>query len=147
MVFGPLSGLICSDLILNQNNEFSELFKATRFTPIASAKEFIKTQMDVAKHFIIDRLTTPDATIIETLPKGEGCVVHLGTQKIAASRDSNGNLKTHSALCPHMYCILKWNTSEKTFDCPCHGSRFDTEGRPIDGPALQDLEDISIDFK
>lgn len=72
----------------------------------------------------------------DEIPKGQGAVI----SKTAYYRDDAGKLHSYSAVCPHLKCIVSWNTAEKSFDCPCHGSRFDNKGKVINGPATTDLE-------
>ena len=74
------------------------------------------------------------------LAPGEGGVIGAGLKKLAVYRDDRGNLHEFSAICPHLGCQVNWNAGEKTFDCPCHGSRFDCFGRVVNGPANSDLE-------
>ena len=74
---------------------------------------------------------------------GEGAVMRRGRKKIAVYRDESGTIHEMSAVCPHLYCIVDWNTAEKTWDCPCHGSRFDPLGHVVNGPAVNGLEPVS----
>src|SRR6185295_17152791 len=77
------------------------------------------------------------------IPAGEGRVIRQGFKKIACYRDEHGELKKFSAVCPHLGGILVWNSGEKTWDCPCHGSRFSATGKVVNGPANTDLEPIA----
>ena len=74
------------------------------------------------------------------IPLGQGAVVRRGTGKLAVYRDEQGTLHTRSAVCPHLGCLVGWNTSERTWDCPCHGSRFDCYGTVVNGPANRNLD-------
>ncbi len=87
-----------------------------------------------------DRLTKPEAVPVSELAPGEAKVISADGQKVAAYRDEQGELHAVSAVCTHMGCVVDWNGAEKTWDCPCHGSRFDCEGQVIQGPAKRDLE-------
>jgi Rieske Fe-S protein len=73
---------------------------------------------------------------------GEGAVVGRGRGKVAVYRDERGTLHQHSAVCPHLFCIVNWNDTEKTWDCPCHGSRFDPYGKVVNGPAIVGLSPV-----
>ena len=75
-------------------------------------------------------------------PPGDGAVIRHGLKHVAAYRDEQGDLHRMSAVCPHLKCIVTWNGSEKTFDCPCHGSRFNCRGHVLNGPAISDLEHL-----
>jgi len=76
------------------------------------------------------------------VPWDSGKVIQRGLSKVAAYRDEKGELHEMTAVCPHLGCIVQWNGSEKTWDCPCHGSRFDKMGKVVNGPANTDLSPI-----
>ena len=80
-----------------------------------------------------------------SLARGEGRILDRGTQKLAVHRDDAGSLHVVSAVCTHMQCIVHWNTAERTWDCPCHGSRFTPDGKVLEGPALADLAQRDLD--
>jgi Rieske Fe-S protein len=88
-------------------------------------------------------LTPGDVSSFAEIPPGEGAVVRMGVQKIAAFKDSLGRVHMCSAVCPHLSGIVRWNSAEKTWDCPCHGSRFDRTGKVINGPAATGLKEIA----
>ena len=87
-----------------------------------------------------DYVTSGDEPSADAIGKGEGAVLREGAAKIAAYRDEQGALHKFSAVCPHLKCIVRWDACEKTWDCPCHGSRFDALGHVLNGPAIADLE-------
>ena len=89
-----------------------------------------------------DWLTTKPSPSIEDLPREEGMIIRRGLEKIAAYKDQAGEVEYLSAVCPHLGCIVSWNTTEKSWDCPCHGSRFDCHGKVIEGPAVSDLKPV-----
>jgi Rieske Fe-S protein len=80
-----------------------------------------------------------EASSPDDIPPGEGAVLRRGVHRVAAYRDEDGNLHERSAVCTHLACIVHWNSTEKSWDCPCHGSRFDAYGNVVNGPALQAL--------
>lgn len=133
-----LSAMILRDLILGQPNPWAELYDATRPTPFIS-QDSIKNNLDVGTHWIGDRFKglfdSP-----ENVKPGEGKLVTAKGEKVAAYRDDAGVLHQVSAVCPHLGCIVAWNGAEKSWDCPCHGSRFDTEGNILEGPAVNPLK-------
>ena len=92
----------------------------------------------------LDWLSASDLKNTADLPAGEGDVLSSGLKKIAVYRDYDNSLKAFSAVCPHLGCIVQWNRDEKSFDCPCHGSRFATDGTVINGPSKTDLHKINI---
>jgi glycine/D-amino acid oxidase-like deaminating enzyme/nitrite reductase/ring-hydroxylating ferredoxin subunit len=138
LVYGTLGAMIISDEILGKENKYAEVFKASRHTPVKSAPKFIKENFDNVGEMIKDYLHI-EKKDLEAIAPGEGKVINIGTDKIAVCRTANGSLEAVSAICTHMYCVVHWNGSEKSWDCPCHGSRFKTNGDVIEGPALWPL--------
>jgi glycine/D-amino acid oxidase-like deaminating enzyme/nitrite reductase/ring-hydroxylating ferredoxin subunit len=138
---GSIAAKIMSDLAMGRDNRYAALFNPTRFKPLASASDFLKENLDVAKEFAAGWLHSDHVALNEVKP-GEAKIVQSGLHKIAAYRDNDGKLHACSAVCPHMKSIVKWNPAECTWDCPSHGARFDKDGHVLEGPALCDLEDI-----
>ncbi len=137
---GTFAGMILSDAIMGRENPWASLFDATRLDLMHSAKSLISENVDVAKRFVGDRLATMQAPPVDELGAGEGGIVTLAGEKVAASRDENGVVHAVSPACAHLGCLVSWNTAEATWDCPCHGSRYDRDGRVIQGPSVRDLE-------
>ena len=144
LTFGTLAGMIISDQILGKKNKWSETYDASRFTPIASAKDFIKENADVVAKLVGDWVAKIDAGKFSEVKKGEGKIMIIDNKKCAVYRNTVGDLKAVSAVCPHLGCIVHWNHAESTWDCPCHGSRFDTKGEVLEGPAISALKKIEI---
>ncbi len=134
-----VSAQIITDLIVDGKSENAEVFSPQRFTPIISAKstftEVVKTTKGLTREF----LKTPNEEV-EMLPKGHGGVVTIDGEKYGVYKDESGRIFTVSTRCPHLGCRLEWNPDEKSWDCPCHGSRFDYMGHLIDNPAQIDLD-------
>lgn len=137
---GTAAAMMLEDLIRGRSNAWLELFDATRIDVLASARKVIEENANVAKRFVGDRLRSLNAPPIEDLAPGEGGIVRDGDQRVAAYRDESGNMFACSPICTHMGCYLQWNPAEKSWDCPCHGSRFDYRGEVLQGPAVNDLE-------
>ena len=140
MTSATVAGVVISDQILGRENPWSELFDPNRVKPVASAKQFVKENVNVARRFVADRLTQRPSVSPDDLAPGEGQVCSVGGRQVAVSRDSAGTVHAVSARCTHLGCIVTWNPAEASWDCPCHGSRFDPEGKVIEGPAVEDLE-------
>ncbi len=140
LTYGTLAGMIISDLITGTQNPWSDVYDPKRFTPLASAKEFLKENADVAVQYFKDIPFKIDAKELDDVKAGEGKVLSLNGKRCAAYRDENDHVHVVSAVCPHMKCIVHWNKGEKSWDCPCHGSRFTFDGRVIEGPAIHDLD-------
>ena len=141
MTGGTVAGMLLSDDILDKENEWASLYDAKRVHPTpTTAKEFTQENLNVAQHFVGDRLSHPQQQDADELAPGQGGIVKVGGHKSAAYRDENGNLHAFSHVCTHLGCHVRWNEAETSFDCPCHGSRFDRYGKVIQGPAVKDLE-------
>jgi glycine/D-amino acid oxidase-like deaminating enzyme/nitrite reductase/ring-hydroxylating ferredoxin subunit len=137
---GTLAAMVLSDQIVLGKSRFTELLDPTRIKPIASARSFITENVDYPKHLIQDRLPHPGPEALAAIPPGEGQVLSLDGHRLAVYRNANGELSALSPACTHLGCLVHWNTTEKSWDCPCHGSRFDPHGRVLNGPAVTALE-------
>ena len=138
MTGGAAAGRILSDLVLTGASPWADVFDPLRVEPRASAKRFLEENAEVAGHFVGDRIKS--LLSAGDLPsRGEGTVTREGGRAYGVYRDDDGELHAVSAVCPHMDCLVQWNDAERTWDCPCHGSRFDYDGEVISGPALEDL--------
>ncbi len=139
MTFGTLGAMMVRDAILGRENPWSSLYAPTRVKPLGGAKNFFAENVDYPAHLVGDRIKAPEArSVAEVLP-GEGKIVRVGGRKLAVSRDEEGRLRALSPVCTHMGCHVAFNDDEKTWDCPCHGARFDRDGRVVDGPAVKPL--------
>lgn len=144
MTFGTLGGWICSDLILGRKNQWASVYDAKRIKPRASLRSFISHNKDYPICMLKDRMTAPEATSIDQVARGEGKIVAHEGKKVAVYHDDTGAIQALSPVCTHMGCYVHFNNAEKTWDCPCHGSRFGTDGRVLNGPALSALEPVAI---
>jgi Rieske Fe-S protein len=140
MTHGTIAGLVLGDLLRGKENRWAKLYDTRRVTlHHTELATMAKENADVAVQFA-DYVTPGQVSDVESIPKGEGRVIRRGVHKIAAYRDETGALHECSAVCTHLKCIVDWNTAEKSWDCPCHGSRFDALGKVLNGPATADLE-------
>lgn len=140
MAFAAVASSILRDSILGVESAEADLFGPGRVKPIAAGKKFIKENADVARHFVGDRLSSEDERSLDAVGRGEGMLVQLGMRKVAAYRDHTGGLHVLRPVCSHLKCIVHWNAAETSWDCPCHGGRFNVDGQPIEGPPLAPLE-------
>ena len=140
MTNGTAAAMVVSDAVLGRDNPWSAMFDANRVEVTTSAREFVKENLNVAKRFIGDRLGSLTAPSIDELQPGEGAIVRAGGEKVAAYRDDDGVLHAVSPVCTHLGCLVAFNTAERSWDCPCHGSRFTVDGQVISGPAIKDLD-------
>jgi glycine/D-amino acid oxidase-like deaminating enzyme/nitrite reductase/ring-hydroxylating ferredoxin subunit len=144
MTGGTAAAMILADLVRGLDHPWAGVFDANRVTPKASATSFIKENLEVAKHFVKDRLDVAGRDALDDLGPGEGAVVRVDGETYAVCRDAQGALCSVSPLCTHMGCHVRWNRAERSWDCPCHGSRFAPDGTVIQGPAVRDLDDKPI---
>jgi glycine/D-amino acid oxidase-like deaminating enzyme/nitrite reductase/ring-hydroxylating ferredoxin subunit len=142
MSSGTLAAMLLRDRILGGENEWAELFESKRLKPRASGPRFVKENALVGLHFVADRLRRGDRASAEALANGEGALVRIKGRKRAFYRDETGALHVLSPVCEHLRCIVAWNPAERTWDCPCHGSRYAGDGRVIQGPTVKDLKRI-----
>jgi glycine/D-amino acid oxidase-like deaminating enzyme/nitrite reductase/ring-hydroxylating ferredoxin subunit len=138
---GAIAGMLLADLAVGRTNPWRELYDPSRVTLRASA-ELIKQNLDVVQQYT-GWLDVGDARDEEEVPSGSGAVVRRGVHMLAVYRDGRGALHRCRAACPHLGGIVRWNEAEKSWDCPCHGSRFDPFGKVVRGPANADLEPVA----
>jgi glycine/D-amino acid oxidase-like deaminating enzyme len=133
MTHGTIAGMLITDLIMGRHNPWQSLYDPGRVSLRATA-EFTREAVNMAAQYA-DWVTPGDVSDVDQIPKDSGAVIRRGALKVAAYRDATGALHERSAVCPHLGCIVAWNPAEKSWDCPCHGSRFDKFGEVINGPA------------
>jgi Rieske Fe-S protein len=114
------------------------MFDAARIKPVAGAGEFVKENAEVAAHLVSGYLSRKPKSV-DALAPGDAAILKIDGDNVAAYRDEAGTLHAVSAVCTHMGCIVGWNRTDRTWDCPCHGSRFALDGEVIHGPATQPL--------
>ena len=138
---GTIAGILLTDLIIGRKNPWSKLYDPSRVT-LRATPFFLKENLNVAGQYS-DWATGSEVDSYEQILPGAGAVIRRGMKKIAVYRDDEGNIHEHSAVCTHLYCIVSWNSVERTWDCPCHGSRFDPYGRVVNGPAITPLREVN----
>ena len=134
------SAPLLADLAAGRDNPLAEHFDPNRLPPVRSIPEVAKEGTDFSLRLVGDRIRNRGEPNIGELEPGEGKVVADGIRQLAVSRDFDGTLNKVSARCTHLGCIVAWNDAEKSWDCPCHGSRFAADGTVLQGPAVSDLE-------
>ena len=139
MTYGTIAGILLTDLMLGRRNDWADAFDPSRKTAGAAA-EFAKENLNVVARYS-DLVTPGDIESTRNIKRGRGAVVRRGLTKFAICRDEEGVLHEHSAICPHLGCVVRWNPGEQTWDCPCHGSRFHRDGHAVNGPANRGLPD------
>jgi glycine/D-amino acid oxidase-like deaminating enzyme/nitrite reductase/ring-hydroxylating ferredoxin subunit len=143
LVWGVVSAMLINDLVNGNETKYTKLFDASRHNVLKAAGNFVKENISNAGEILRDYIFISD-TKAGDIPIGEGKVIEVEGKKVAVFHDDSGNVKACSAICTHMGCVVHWNKAEKTWDCPCHASRFDTDGCIIEGPALKPLEQVTV---
>lgn len=138
LVYGTLAAMIFKDIITQQDNPYIKLYDPARFTPVKSASKFLKENVNVFGQYVKDYVRKNPNAFVD-IGLGEGKVVEFDGHKLAAYRSEENELQVCSAICTHMGCVVHWNNGENSWDCPCHGSRFATDGEVLEGPALKAL--------
>ena len=135
LTFGTLAGIMISDAILERSNPWTELFDPGRKAMTRGLWDYVKENVDYPYYLIRDQFAGAEAKSLRAVKRGQGKVIERNGAKVAAYRDRAGTVTLRSAICTHMGCAVGWNTAERTWDCPCHGSRFKPTGEVISGPA------------
>ncbi|MEK6279422.1 MAG: FAD-dependent oxidoreductase [Acidobacteriota bacterium] len=137
MTHGTIAGILLTDLIQGRRNEWADLYNPSRLRSIATV-DFLNESLTVTAHYT-DWLTGGQIGSVDEIKRDDGCILRRGLTKIAAYRDEQGVVHERQAICTHLGCVVSWNSTEQSWDCPCHGSRFDKFGSVINGPANNDL--------
>lgn len=140
MTHGTIAGILLTDLITGRKNPWEELYDPSRKT-LRTVGTFLSENANVAAQYL-DWVLPSSLRSVDDIKPGEGVIVQRGLSKMAVYRNESGELQQMSAVCPHLSCVVQWNTAEKTWDCPCHGSRFSCTGEVLNGPALTNLEPV-----
>ena len=143
MTYSNVAARLLTDLIMGRPNPYADLYSPARIKPLASAVDFVRENVNVMKRFVGDRLSS-EVDSFADIPTGEGRIVGSANAQIAAYRDESGELHMLSPVCPHMKCIVQWNSAEKSWDCPCHGGRFTPTGDWIEGPPAHNLTPVQV---
>lgn len=146
MTHGTLAGILITDLIQGRTNPWGKIYDPSRKT-IQTAPSFIKENANVVACMVSDWVAPSEVHKTADIPVNEGAIMRKGASKVAVFKDEEGALHECSAVCTHLGCIVQWNSGEKSWDCPCHGSRFDTDGNILNGPAIKSLEEMASDEK
>jgi len=142
ITFGTIAAMMARDWTAGQKNPWTELFAVNRKKIKGAAWNYLRENKDYPYYMIKDRLARPEADSVRELRPGDGMIVGRRGKKVAAFRDPKGHIHRLSPVCTHLGCLVRWNPSESTWDCPCHGSRFKPTGEVIAGPAEEPLPPI-----
>jgi glycine/D-amino acid oxidase-like deaminating enzyme/nitrite reductase/ring-hydroxylating ferredoxin subunit len=143
MTHGTIAGILLTDMLLGRQNPWATLYHPKRVTlRAAPMKEVARHNLDVVGQLAKGYMTPGEVKSHDEIPPGEGRLIRRNGKKIAAYKDETGAVTEKSAVCTHLKCIVEWNGTEKSWDCPCHGSRFGPTGEVLNGPAIMALEDV-----
>jgi Rieske Fe-S protein len=137
---GAVAGMLIGDLILKGSNPWTDVYDPAR-KPLKAAGTFVNENITTAKNFV-EYVAPGELSSWDELKPGQGAIVRNGLTKVAAYRDESGKLFLRSAACSHLGCHLHWNSFERCWDCPCHGSQFAPDGTALNGPAFSPLEEV-----
>jgi Rieske Fe-S protein len=136
LTHGTIAGLLIDDLVDGKTNPWEALYDPSRIAkPIG---KFLHENLNTLVQYK-DWVAGGDVSSVDQIPPGEGAVMQEGLKKVAVCKNTRGHILRCSAVCPHLGAVVRWNSAEKTWDCPAHGSRFDAKGHVINGPANTDL--------
>ena len=139
MTFGTIAGMMAADALAGRTSPWAKLFDARRTRLLTGAWNYVKENKDYPYYMIRDRFAGAEGKSLRAVQRGEGKLIDLNGKRAAVYRDARGQVTMLSPSCTHLGCHVEWNTAEQTWDCPCHGSRFTTEGRVLAGPAERPL--------
>jgi glycine/D-amino acid oxidase-like deaminating enzyme/nitrite reductase/ring-hydroxylating ferredoxin subunit len=144
ITYSHVAAILLTDLITKGSSPYKELFDPNRIKMVAGFANFVKENVDVVKEFITKRIEQEKITGFSELTHGEGKLVKYEGESIALYKDDEGNIHAIDPVCPHAKCMVGWNSAEKSWDCPCHGSRFSYDGELLTGPSKRNLEKVDI---
>ncbi len=145
MIFGTISSQILSDLIVTGSSKYENVFSPSRIKPIAGFADFVKENAVVAYDFIKDKLFAEKINSLAEVKEGDAKVVKYEGESYALYKETNGKVHLVKSTCPHAKCEVRWNSAELSWDCPCHGSRFNVNGKLLTGPTVRDLPRVDTD--
>lgn len=144
ITYSHIAAQVLTDLVTKGQSEYKDLFSPSRIKPVAGFEAFVKENVDVVKEFIGKRIGVEELQALAGLAPGEAKVVKFEGSQLAIYKSEEGKLHALNPVCTHAKCIVDWNKAEKTWDCPCHGARYDVDGQVLTGPARKALEKIEL---
>jgi hypothetical protein len=145
MPYSHIAAMTLTGLITKNTSPYEDLFKPGRVKPMAGLAQFVKENADVVAEFVGKRLKQEKLKELANLAPGEGKVVKYEGTSVGLYKDEGGKIYAVNPTCTHVKCIVDWNSSEKSWDCPCHGARYSITGEVLSGPARHDLEVIHLE--
>ena len=143
MTTSNVAANIITDYILVNENKYAYLFDSTRMQPIKNRVEFKNILTESVNSLVLNKFKTSKLTF-DNISNNSGGIIEVNNQKVGIYKDTSGNIFAVKPVCSHLGCLLSWNDADKTWDCPCHGSRFDYMGKNLYDPAIKDLEKYNL---
>ncbi|TGC09821.1 FAD-dependent oxidoreductase [Methanolobus halotolerans] len=143
MTTGTVAAMIISDMILGKDNSWAPVYNPSRFKPVESAKQIFSQTVESTKGLVGARVLPLHEDAAHIVP-GTGAIVKIGGERVAAYRDDKGDIHALDPACRHMGCFVSWNNAENTWDCPCHGSRYNVKGEVVHNPAVHNLSEKNV---
>ena len=144
MTLSNVAANIIVDIINNKKNKFSYLFDSSRLKPLKNADEMKNILVQSTNSLLLNKLKRANMNFDE-IANDSGSIIEINNEKIGIYKNDNGKLYAVKPICTHLGCLLSWNDVDKTWDCPCHGSRFNFDGKSLYDPAFKDLEVYNLD--
>ncbi len=138
-----VAGKLITDMILGKENKYADIYKATRLEPIKNIKEFGNMLKESTYSLLINKIR-PAKDVLEKIPLGDGGIIEIDGEKVGIYKREDGEIFAVKPFCGHLGCLVSWNNLEKTWDCPCHGSRYDYMGNIITEPTVNELKKYDI---
>lgn len=145
ITYSHIAAITLTDLITKGESEYAELFRPGRVKPVAGFMEFVKENADVVAQFVGKRLGAEKIEGLAEIAPGEGRLVKYEGSTLAVYKDETGAIYALNPVCTHAKCVVDWNSAEKSWDCPCHGARYNINGEVITGPAHRSLEKVEVE--
>jgi Rieske Fe-S protein len=145
ITYSHVAARLLSSIVLDKESPYIKLFDPNRIKPVAGFTNFVKENVDVAKQLITGFFSKEKIHELADIAPGEGKIVQHEGHTLALYKDEAGEVHTINPRCSHMKCTVNWNLTEKTWDCPCHGARYDANGIVLTGPADINLEKIKFE--
>ena len=143
MTSSNVAANIIVDKICNKSNKYEYLYRSSRLKPIKNLDEFKNMMIQSTNSLLLNKLKSPNMSF-EEIANNSGSIIEVNNEKVGIYKDNNGNIYAVKPICTHLGCLLSWNDVDKTWDCPCHGSRFNFDGKNIYNPAFKDLETYNL---
>lgn len=143
MTSSNVAANIIVDKICNKKNKYEYIYNSSRLKPIKNLDEFKNMIVQSTNSLFLDKLKSPNMSF-EKIANNSGSIIDVNNEKVGIYKDSNSNIYAVKPICTHLGCLLSWNDVDKTWDCPCHGSRFNFDGKNLYNPAFKDLETYDL---